>query len=74
MRTSVLISRGKNRGSGAELAIEAGIFASRSGFVGNGREGKKRCYPAGVKGGEVISFQLVLEFYLPYAGYRVYRR
>jgi len=55
------------------VIIGRGIFAIRSGSVGSGMGCKKRSYPVEGRDGEVISSQPVVEFYPPYADYRIYR-
>ena len=51
-----------------------GIFAIQSGFAGSDRGYRRGGHRVAERGGESISFQLRLEFCLPYGDYKIYRR
>ena len=62
----------RRRGRRIELVFtEGGISAIHRGFVGSGREYKKVRYRVGERVGELISYQPLQGFYLPYDDYRV---
>jgi hypothetical protein len=51
-----------------------GIFAIHSGFAGSDRGYRRGGYRVVERGGELIPFQLRVEFCLPYDDYKIYRR